>query len=88
MADSATESTASPPPVERTGATGTAATPPSDPVDAVVDAPTEELRRDRLLAALTLIAGVGLVLALPFALQAGARFFLPLTAAIVIAISS
>lgn len=87
MADSASESTTSPPPVDRAGATGTAATPPSDPVDAVVDAPTEELRRDRLLAALTLIAGVGLVLALPFALQAGARFFLPLTAAIVIAIA-
>ncbi|WP_082467029.1 AI-2E family transporter [Sphingomonas sp. Leaf25] len=74
-------------PVRRTGATGTAAQPPSDPVDAVVDAPTEELRRDRLLASLTLIAGVGLLLALPFALQAGARFFLPLTAAIVIAIA-
>ncbi len=87
MADSASDSVVSPPPVDRAGATGTAATPPSDPVDAVVDAPTEELRRDRLLAALTLIAGVGLVLALPFALQAGARFFLPLTAAIVIAIA-
>ena len=87
MADTAPESEATRPPVDRTGATGTAATPPSDPVDAVVDAPTEELRRDRLLAALTLIAGVGLVLALPFALQAGARFFLPLTAAIVIAIA-
>lgn len=83
MAESFEESTR----VDRAGATGTAATPPSDPVDAVVDAPTEELRRDRLLAALTLIAGVGLVLALPFALQAGARFFLPLTAAIVIAIA-
>ncbi|WP_082731664.1 MULTISPECIES: AI-2E family transporter [unclassified Sphingomonas] len=47
----------------------------------------EELRRDRLLAGLTLIAGVGLVLALPFALQAGYRFFLPLTAAIVVAIA-
>lgn len=87
MADSASDSVVSPPPVDRAGATGTAATPSSDPVDAVVDAPTEELRRDRLLAALTLIAGVGLVLALPFALQAGARFFLPLTAAIVIAIA-
>ncbi len=87
MVDSASDSVVSPPPVDRAGATGTAATPPSDPVDAVVDAPTEELRRDRLLAALTLIAGVGLVLALPFALQAGARFFLPLTAAIVIAIA-
>jgi predicted PurR-regulated permease PerM len=46
-----------------------------------------EQRRDRLIAALTLIAGIGLVLALPFALQAGAAFFLPLTAAIVIAIA-
>lgn len=87
MADTAPESDTTRPPVDRTGASGTAATPPSDPVDAVIDAPTEELRRDRLLAALTLIAGIGLVLALPFALQAGARFFLPLTAAIVIAIA-
>jgi predicted PurR-regulated permease PerM len=44
-------------------------------------------RRDRLLAALTLIAGAGLVLALPFALRAGAEFFLPVTAALVIAIA-
>jgi predicted PurR-regulated permease PerM len=44
-------------------------------------------RRDRLLAALTLISGVGLVLALPFALRAGAEFFLPVTAALVIAIA-
>ena len=44
-------------------------------------------RRDRLLASLALIAGVGLVLAIPFALRAGAEFFLPLTAAIVIAIA-
>ncbi|WNO55137.1 AI-2E family transporter [Stakelama saccharophila] len=47
----------------------------------------EELRRDRLLAGLTLIAGIGLLLALPFALQAGSEFFLPLTAAIVVAIA-
>lgn len=44
-------------------------------------------RRDRLLASLTLIAGVGLALALPFALRAGAEFFLPVTAALVIAIA-
>jgi predicted PurR-regulated permease PerM len=44
-------------------------------------------RRDRLLAALTLICGAGLVLALPFALRAGAEFFLPVTAALVIAIA-
>jgi predicted PurR-regulated permease PerM len=44
-------------------------------------------RRDRLLAALTLIGGAGLVLALPFALRAGAEFFMPVTAAFVIAIA-
>ena len=45
------------------------------------------LRRDRLLASLTLTAGVGLAMAMPFALKAGAEFFLPTTAALVIAIS-
>jgi predicted PurR-regulated permease PerM len=44
-------------------------------------------RRDRLMASLTLIAGTGLLLALPFALKAGSAFFLPLTAAIIIAIA-
>lgn len=47
----------------------------------------EALRRDRLLAAMTLILGVGLLLGLPFALSYGAAFFLPLTASIVIAIA-
>jgi predicted PurR-regulated permease PerM len=53
------------------------------------DAETTEIayRRDRLLAALTLISGVGLALAAPFALRAGAEFFLPVTAALVIAIA-
>ncbi len=72
---------------------------PGDAVSAgaakFVDAPapslaeTEEVtnRRDRLLASLTLIAGVGLVIALPFALKAGAEFFLPVTAALVIAVA-
>ncbi len=45
------------------------------------------LRRDRLLAALTLIAGIGLTLGTPFALKSGAEFFMPLTAALVIAIA-
>ncbi|HUE78070.1 MAG TPA: AI-2E family transporter [Sphingomicrobium sp.] len=45
------------------------------------------MKRDRLLAALTLIAGAGLLIALPFALRAGAEFFLPVTAALVIAIA-
>ncbi len=44
-------------------------------------------KRDRLLAALTLIGGVGLIIALPFALRAGAEFFLPVTAALVVAIA-
>ncbi len=47
----------------------------------------DDFRRDRLLAALTLIVGASFCLGLPFALQAGAEFFLPLTAAIVIAIA-
>ena len=56
-----------------------------DPGASVIDAVS--LRRDRLLAALTLIAGLGLALALPFALKAGAEFFLPVTAALVIAVA-
>ncbi|KMS58125.1 MULTISPECIES: AI-2E family transporter [Sphingobium] len=44
-------------------------------------------RRDRLLASIALTSGIGLMLALPFALRAGAEFFLPLTAALVIAIA-
>jgi predicted PurR-regulated permease PerM len=58
--------------------------------------PTEEARalaetitvkRDRLLASLTLIGGIGLLLALPFALRGGAEFFMPVTAALVVAIA-
>jgi predicted PurR-regulated permease PerM len=36
---------------------------------------------------LTLIAGVGLIVALPFALKEGAEFFMPVTAALVVAIA-
>jgi predicted PurR-regulated permease PerM len=43
--------------------------------------------RDRLLAAMTLVMGLGLLIALPFALRAGADFFLPLTAALVAAVA-
>ena len=62
----------------------------------IVDEPTDEARvlaetitvkRDRLLASLTLIAGIGAVVALPFALRAGAEFFMPVTAALVVAIA-
>ncbi|MDO9489729.1 MAG: AI-2E family transporter [Sphingomonadaceae bacterium] len=41
-------------------------------------------RRDRLLSSLVFIAGVGLFLATPFALRAGAIFFMPVAVAIVI----
>ena len=47
----------------------------------------DDFRRDRLLAALALLFGAAFCLGLPFALQAGAEFFLPLIAAIVIAIA-
>jgi predicted PurR-regulated permease PerM len=44
-------------------------------------------RRDRLLASVALMLGAAFLLALPFALRAGAEFFLPVTAALVIAIA-
>ncbi len=44
-------------------------------------------KRDRLLASIALIAGLGIIVSLPFALRAGAEFFLPVTAALVIAIT-
>lgn len=47
----------------------------------------DDLRRDRLLAALALIVGAAFFLGLPFALQAGMEFFMPLTAALVISIA-
>src|SRR5437868_14973778 len=50
-------------------------------------AETITVKRDRLLASLTLIAGVGLLVALPFALREGAEFFMPVTAALVVAIA-
>jgi predicted PurR-regulated permease PerM len=49
--------------------------------------PDLEHQRARLLAGLTLIAGIALLLGLPFALRAGAEFLLPVTAAMVIAIA-
>ncbi|WP_425231145.1 AI-2E family transporter [Sphingomonas sp.] len=54
---------------------------------AAEDTPVTAERRDRLLAALTLIAGLGLAVGLPFALQAGTEFFMPLTASLVIAVA-
>jgi predicted PurR-regulated permease PerM len=55
--------------------------------DARALAETITAKRDRLLASLTLIAGIALLIALPFALRAGAEFFLPVTAALVVAIA-
>jgi len=50
-------------------------------------AETISVKRDRLLASLTLIAGIALIVLLPFALRAGAEFFMPVTAALVVAIA-
>jgi predicted PurR-regulated permease PerM len=50
-------------------------------------AETITIKRDRLLASLTLIAGIALVIMVPFALRAGAEFFMPVTAALVVAIA-
>ncbi len=74
MADQApsSEKPASPPP---------AASAPAPSVD------SSAYRRDRLLASLLLVSGATFILALPFALRAGAEFFLPVTAALVIAIA-
>src|SRR3954470_975762 len=61
---------------------------PSEPSEQVVAlAEGITVKRDRLLASLTLIAGVGLIVMLPFALRAGAEFFMPVTAALVVAIA-
>jgi predicted PurR-regulated permease PerM len=50
-------------------------------------AETISTKRDRLLASLTLLAGLGLIIGLPFALRTGAEFFMPVTAALVVAIA-
>jgi predicted PurR-regulated permease PerM len=55
--------------------------------EAHILAETITAKRDRLLASLTLIGGIGLIIALPFALRAGAEFFMPVTAALVIAVA-
>ena len=63
-----------------------------EPDESTVDearliAETITVKRDRLLASLTLLAGIGLVIMIPFALRAGAEFFMPVTAALVVAIA-
>ena len=76
--------TSPPAPDSRAGAGRPASAPESNPETELEAA---AFRRDRLLAALVLMFGAALVLALPFALRAGAEFFLPVTAALVIAIA-
>ena len=49
--------------------------------------PVVAMRRDRLLAAMTLIAGAGLLVGLPFALKAGAEFFVPTTVALIVSLA-
>ena len=61
--------------------------PPAEPAAEPPEGEPSAYTRDRLLAALALMFGCGLALALPFALRAGAEFFLPVTAALVIAIA-
>jgi predicted PurR-regulated permease PerM len=55
--------------------------------DARALAETNTAKSDRLLASLTLIAGLALIIMLPFALRAGAEFFMPVTAALVVAVA-
>ena len=57
----------------------------SDEARALTEAITT--KSNRLLASLALIAGLGLILVVPFALRAGAEFFMPVTAALVVAIA-
>ncbi len=60
------------------------APPPVEVPHAFIESST---KRDRLLASIALIAGLGILLGVPFALRAGAEFFLPVTAALVVAIT-
>ncbi|MDB5667678.1 MAG: family transporter [Alphaproteobacteria bacterium] len=70
------------------GDTGSEAAPAPGPAEAEGDdAGWIGFRRDRLLASLTLICGLLLALSVPFALRFGAEFFLPVTAALVIAVA-
>ena len=69
----------------RAKGSGTTAT--SDPSNHEHELERVAFKRVRLIASLTLIGGIGLILAIPFALKGGAEFFMPVTAALVIAIA-
>ena len=62
---------------------------PGEAIQSMVEAetPRTALRRDRLLAALALTGGIGVLLGLPFALKAGAEFFMPTTVALVVSLA-
>ncbi|MFM5908109.1 MAG: AI-2E family transporter [Novosphingobium sp.] len=61
--------------------------PGADPSDSP-QAPTQQTReRDRLLSAIVVLCGLLLFIGLPFALSAGAEFFLPLVAAAIISLA-
>src|SRR3546814_3554265 len=47
----------------------------------------ESWRRDRLLSSLNLLVAVALFFSIPFALKAGAAFFLPVTVAFTVAVT-
>ncbi len=71
--------------------TAPTAEPEADPeIAALVGAPVLEhdpnFRRDRLLSAFVILAGLGLFLAAPFALKAASAFFMPVTVAIVLSL--
>ena len=55
-------------------------------VAAAIDPQDPAHRRDRLLSALVILCGIALFLALPFALRAGAVFFMPITVALVVSL--
>ncbi|WP_093003891.1 AI-2E family transporter [Sphingomonas palmae] len=81
-----------PDPVVASAATPTGPAEPTPPgVFGLPPAPGEDARiaqrRDRLLASLTLTAGVGLMVGLPFALKSGSEFFLPTTVALVVSLA-
>jgi len=60
---------------------------PPAPTEAEAETGLIGFRRDRLLASLNLLFGLLLALVAPFALREGAEFFLPITAALVVAIA-
>ncbi len=61
--------------------------PEGDSVQTPVAHDREVWERNRLVASIALFAGAGLLVAAPFALRAGAPFFMPLTTSLVIAIT-